>query len=100
MRRVLAFDPATGSMQYVDYDENTDTFRVCDEIEAQPLIDLNKKFYNEAPTRWRDGQVVGRVPMQLWQTLKSQGIIDDDKALRRWLNDSDNAGFRTRPGRV
>jgi hypothetical protein len=32
--------------------------------------------------------------------LKQQGIIDDPKALRRWLNDPDNRYFRTRPGRV
>jgi len=100
MRRVLAFDPATGCMQYVDYDENTDTFRVVDEIEAQPLIDLNKKFFNEAPDRWGDGQTVGRVPLVLWNKLKREGIIDDEQALRRWLNDPDNRGFRTRPGRV
>jgi hypothetical protein len=87
-------------MQYVDYDENTDTFRVVDEIEAQPLIDANKKFFNAEHGGWGDGKAVGRVPMVLWQKLKREGVLDDEKALRRWLNDSDNAGFRIRPGRV
>jgi hypothetical protein len=99
-KRLLGIDPVTGSTQFVDYDEATDTFRVVDEIEAQPLIDLNRKFYNDTAARWGDGATVARLPMVLWTKLRAEGILDDPKALRRWLNDSDNQGFRTRRGRV
>jgi hypothetical protein len=100
-KRLLGIDPVTGSTQFVDYDEATDTFRVVDEIEAQPLIDLNRKFYNEAPRRFEpDGAVVARVPMVLWAKLQREGSLYDEKWMARWLNDSDNLGFRTRPGRV
>ena len=99
-KRLLGIDPVTGSTQFVDYDEATDTFRVVDEIEAQPLIDLNRKFYNDTAARWGDGATVARVPMVLWTKLRAEGILDDPKALKRWLNDTDNQGFRTRRGRV
>jgi hypothetical protein len=32
--------------------------------------------------------------------LKQKGIVNDPKRLRKWLNDRDNALFRTKLGRV
>jgi hypothetical protein len=32
--------------------------------------------------------------------LKAKGIVDDEKRLKRWLNDSDNKFFRTRGGTI
>ena len=100
MRRVVAFDPATGSLAYVDYDESTDTFRYVQEIEAEPLLDYNRQLYNEAPDHWGDGAVAARMPLELYFDLKRQGIMDDERALKRWLNDLDNQKFRTRRGTV
>jgi hypothetical protein len=100
-KRLLGIDPVTGSTQFVDYDEATDTFRVVDEIEAQPLIDLNRKFYNEAPRRFeKDGAVVARLPMVLVMKLMREGSYYDTKWLARYLNDSDNRGLRVRPGHI
>jgi hypothetical protein len=38
--------------------------------------------------------------MALFYKLKQQGIIDDPKKMKAWLNDRDNQLFRTRAGRV
>jgi len=32
--------------------------------------------------------------------MKSEGKIDDQAYMNRWLNDPDNQFFRTRPGKV
>jgi len=100
MRKLLRVDPFTGTAQYVEYDENDDTFRFTQEIEAEPITEWNKKLYNEAPTSWGDGASVARIPLALWFTLKQAGILDDKKALRRWINDPENRHFRLRPGDV
>jgi len=32
--------------------------------------------------------------------MKAEGKIDDQEYMKKWLNDSDNKFFRTRPGQV
>jgi len=100
MPRSLGVDPFTGTAQYVDYDDTDDALRYHQEVEAQPLIDLNRACSNDMPVRWGDGRVVARVNMLQWMLLSQLGILDDQKALKRWLNDADNRGFRVMPGWV
>jgi hypothetical protein len=99
-KRCFAVDPLTGTASYVDYDEATDTFTLVDEIDPTNLIEWNKKLYNEAPDRWGDGAMVSKVPMLLRHKLIKEGIWDDPKARKKWLNDSDNRAWRVRPGRL
>src|SRR5690242_13888418 len=100
MRRLVSVDSFTGTAQYVDYDENDDVFRYHQEHEAQPLVDHNRQLFNDAADRWGDMQRVASLPMVLWLKLKQDGILDDSRKIRAWLNDPDNAAFRTRPGRM
>jgi hypothetical protein len=41
---------------------------------------------------------VASIPLSVYYELKRQGIADDPKALRKWLNQSENQAFRTREG--
>src|SRR5262245_16002814 len=100
MRQWLGYDPWTGTNSYVDYDEATDTFRYVQEADPAILLEWNKLLYNEAPDRYGDGANVASVHPLIRMELERQGIWQDDKARRRWLNDSDNRGWRIRPGRV
>ncbi len=57
-----------------------------------------------AGTRWGDGQVVASIPLNVLFNPQS-GLFEamrtgDDKYVNRWLNDSDNAKFRTREGKL
>ncbi len=61
---------------------------------------MNKADFNDAPSRWGEGQRVASIPMTVYWELKRRGVVDDQGALRRWLNDPDNRFFRTRPGAV
>lgn len=98
MRKLLRVDPLTGTAQYVEYDDNDDTFRFIQEQDHQSIADFNRGQYNEPNDRWGDMQRVATLPMALWLKLFQDGILNDPKAIRRWLNDPDHKDFRARPG--
>lgn len=90
-----------GITRWFDYDWETDTFGIHTEQDLEPSIEANKQLYNEAPTNWRgDMHLVASIPMSIYFDLKQKGIADDDAAMKRWLNSSENQVFRTRPGAI
>lgn len=64
------------------------------------LASINRAQYNETPDKWRDMNKVASIPLSVYYELKRKGIADDPKALKKWLNNSDNQVFRTRAGRL
>jgi hypothetical protein len=102
-KRLFDVDPLTGTTEYFHYDEEKDAFTIQTQQDVTDLVEHNKGRYNTHDSRapWKgDLHLVASIPMNVYMELKQQGIIDDPKALRRWLNDPDNRYFRTRPGRV
>jgi hypothetical protein len=104
-KRVLGMDPETGIMRYMDYDELTDTFTVCEVADVTALLENNQRLYNDAPARWGEGAVYASLHPVMREKLKYQGIIrthtdGDPEPYRRWCNDVDNRKWRTRPGKV
>lgn len=90
-----------GITRWFDYDEDTDTFGIHTEQNVMPAVEANKQLFNDAPTNWRgDMHLVASIPMSIYFDLKQKGIADDDAAMKRWLNSSENQVFRTRPGIV
>lgn len=102
MKKLFDVDPVTGTVQWFHWDEQSKGKEMIIQTQQRTdeIIETNKIDYNEASSRWGDGQMVARLPLTIWGDLKKRGIIDDPKALRKWLNDPDNAVFRTRPGRI
>ena len=100
MRRMFAFDPLTGTCHYVDYNEADDSFTIVEEADVTQLLEWNKRLYNEAPERWNDGASAARLHATVRARLEREGILHDEKAYKRWLNDPDNRGWRIRPGRI
>ena len=96
----LGMDPMTGTMHYVSYDDTDDSFTCYSECDVTVLLERNKRFYNDAPARFGELADVASLPLLLQLKLKDEGIWDDPKAKAKWLNDSDNRGWRTRPGKV
>lgn len=70
--------------------------------DAQPIIDANKAEFNQKKrsTPYGEMERVASLPLTVYFDLQRRGILDDEKAFRRWLNDPDNSAFRTRPGKV
>ena len=108
--RLLDVDPLTGVVEWFSYEPDTDGFTVQYEQDVEPLLEQNKRQYNNvsdyrrfAGERWHK---VASLPNVIVMELAKQGILSyagailDEKRFRRWLNDSDNMLFRTRPGKV
>jgi len=70
------------------------------EQDVTEIVERNKALYNDAGERprWGSGRVVASIPMAVYADLQRQGILNDQKALHKWLMDPDNRAFRTMPG--
>ena len=69
---------------------------------VEQMINQNKAMLNSnLGKRWGDGQVAARIPKNLFYEKLAPAIEqDDDKYVSKFLNDSDNAAFRTFGGKV
>jgi len=91
IRRVWHTDPLTGD---VTVETQQDTESILESARG------HRQFFDER-TPWKgDVHRVAHIPLSVMLELDRQGIARDQKALRKWLNDPDNAAFRTRPGKV
>lgn len=101
MRRLLSRDPLTGKTQYFEHDYGSDSFRIVTSEDIEPVLAMNHEQKQDAADDWKgDVHKVASLPMSVYMDLKQKGIVDDERAFRRWLNDPDNAVFRTRRGKV
>ncbi len=64
-----------------------------------PVIDHVKKLKDNITTPGKDFRHVAEVPMVIYQKALREGWHNDQKAWKRWLNDSDNKVFRTWEGK-
>ena len=88
------------NIYHEDADGNT-TIETFQDVEAvvKEAQYKNNCFDERAP--WKgDLHQVAEIPMTILMQLQKDGIMDDQKRFRKWLNDRDNRVFRTRPGRV
>ena len=101
-KKLFDFDPTTGTTKWWHYDADRDEATIETVFEVGDIVEQNKAQYaaTDERTRWGEWSKVASIPMPLFYRLKSQGIVDDPKKMKAWLNDADNRFFRTRPGRV
>jgi hypothetical protein len=106
-RRLFDYDPITGVKQWFHMADDEKSFTIQTEQPVDALIDANRAQFNSFSSgrdKWGDqigaSTKVASIPLNVYQDLKSKGILKDQAALKRWLNDPDNAVFRTRPGNV
>lgn len=96
-KRLFGHDPLTGVTEYWHVTDKGEY--VIEKIQdVTSIVEANKRQYNEAPQKYGDINKVASIPLSVYYELKRQGIADDPKAFRKWLNDSNNQAFRTRLG--
>lgn len=97
-------DRRSGLVTLHHFDETSDETILETRQDAEPLIEWNKAQFNafDERARWRKEGInkVASIPLTVYWDLHRRGIVQDQKAFRKWLNDADNRVFRTRPGRV
>lgn len=70
------------------------------------IIDTNKRLFRSVNEKTPFGvrkhamRRVASIPNVIYWAPEFQKILNDDKALRKWLNDPSNRCFRVFPGRV
>lgn len=97
-KRLLSYDPLTGVSNFHYFDNETGLSTITSEASAAALLDFNRKQNNEASRRFGEMTKVASIDPVTWARLVKEGIAGDQKAMKRWLNDPDNAYFRTHPG--
>ena len=97
MKRIFSHDPQNGITKYWHVKENGEyVIETVQDVTA--IADANKRQYNDTPNKYRDVNKVASIPLPIYYELKRKGIVDDPKALAKWLNDAVNRVFRTRAG--
>lgn len=104
-------DPLTGITTTTHYDPDSDTMVVDREQDVEPLLDANKRQYNDAPDigRWK-GEIieVAKIdPITIEKWLREDPPLNiyksdpDTRAeLRRRLNSPEYRYLRTMPGKI
>ena len=96
------YDMQTGRSVWATADEDgRTTYRI--DYPAQALIDHNAAVRNMDRKRsgWGTGKAVAEIPLNIFQAELAEAHRQGDRAhIKRWLNDSGNAAFRTFEGRV
>ena len=82
------------------YDNIEDKLIINTVQEVEPVIEQNRRDFNDAPARHGEFTRVASIPLVVVHMLMRKGIWGDRVAMKRWLNDPENKYFRTRPGTV
>lgn len=84
--RILTVDPACHKV--VRFHVLADgQFAVETVYDAQDIVDHAARVRNANPSGWnRSFNHVGCIPMPLHQQLRTEGRLQDPKALMKWLN--------------
>lgn len=99
-KRLISDDKHTGIKTFLNYDGTDDDAVISKEQDVTEIAEANKQAYNDAPKKFGDVAHVARIPMTVYYELQRKGILHDQEALAKWLNDPDNMVWRTRPGKI
>lgn len=106
MRRLFDVDPVKRKRTIFHYEDAGGPTETKDRIiyqtqqDVEPILEYTDFKRNENTGRWGDIAHVARIPENVWAELERLGIAYDDKALCKWLDDSDHRRFRTKTGRL
>ena len=99
---LVDFDPVTKTETHVAVsDEGVITTATFQDVED--IVEASKAAYNATDERARYGEKfthMAHIPITIWFELVRLGIAQDEKALRKWLDNPDYKDFRTRPGKL
>ncbi len=98
--RTITSDPITKrAVRYHDVDGG-EGYAIETKQDVQHIIDKNlaRQALIDENAKWGEFAQVAEIPVVVWADLVRKGIANDERALRKWLDDKDNFAFRTRYG--
>ena len=104
-KRLLDFDPLTGTATYHEYDEMEDTTLITTVQDYDDILNANKQAtnaYDKHIARKSEFRRVASIPtgvMHKWMVEEGIDVFNKDHwpAVRRKLNSSDHSFLRTNP---
>ena len=97
---LFSHDEKLGRTVWRYFDGEKTVFRT-DYRTEQIVADNKAHLLDGAGRPWGGGRRVASIPLNVYfEQLAEAQNQQDDKYMSRWLNDSDNAAFRTFGGRV
>jgi hypothetical protein len=98
---LFSSDPVT-RVRRVAHTTPDDDLVIETHTDVTDVIEANRASYNRVRARDKYGEMtrVASIPMGVYMDLKKRGIADDEAAFTRWLDDSEQLAFRTRPGKL
>jgi len=97
---LISHDFALGRTVWSYYDGQQNHYRIDYQVD-QVLKDNAADRSDHAGAKWGDGRRVASIPLNVYYDRLAQAHDQgDDAYVSRWLNDSDNRGFRTFDGTV
>ena len=106
MTQPLLFDEdkAQRLRQIFTADDPEKAFTIVTQQDVGPVLAENQAQRNDAPKHTlhdKSGLTkVASIPNVVMMQLREQGILEDPKRFKAWLNDPENQVFRTRGGKV
>ena len=99
---ILNSNPAAKIDEITHYDDTDGKTYVEQVQDVTEIVEHNKALLNGLDERmpWGQGRRVASIPLVVYEQLRKDGIIGDQKKFRAWLNNPDNRFFRTSPGVV
>lgn len=101
---LLSADPVTKIRRDFVYHHHDDTAHVISTQDTRAIEEENKFLRNSFRGTWEKHAEMGdryaSIPLVVWGRLIAEGIAYDDERLAAWLDDPDNAAWRTRPGKI
>ena len=76
-------------------------FAVETRQDVEPILETNTALRNTQSPRWKgEMHYVAKLPMYLWQSLRTEGRVQEVRDFKKWLNDPDHSKWRTKTGRL
>jgi hypothetical protein len=101
--RILSTNTPASIRRYWHEDRATGDVTIASAQDVEQIVEDTKGVHRQFDERsnWKgDMHRVATIPLTIYFDLYRKGIVQDQVAFKRWMNDPDNAVFRTRPGRV
>ncbi len=91
----------TDTRKYTVLHEHGDgTFHIETRQDCEPIVEFCKQAKDAPDLEKRFFRHVAEIPMSVLGQWMRDGSLDDEKHVRRWLNDPENRDFRVWEGRV
>ena len=105
MGKMISHDPVTKTTKtFHKGQRDGEEFYISTEQDVTDIIEKSKHRYNSFRGAWEKhgewGDKYAEIPASVWGDLIKSGIANDEKRLRKWLDDRDQLAFRQRPGRL